>query len=323
MWRLISLLLLLFPVDVSASLTLTWIDMSDNEDSFRIERRIGTAGTFAEIAATGMNVAQYADTTVTPGLNYCYQVLARNTAGTSPPSNIACAIAPAPLSPTTLVSLLPCLETPDPPPSTGLFASYAFSEGNGTTTADSSGNSHAGTLNGATWTTQGKYGNALSFNGSSASVALGNWNISGSGLTLTAWVRATDWKATEDVRIISKATGTQEQEHWWMLSENGGKPRFRLKAGGSTSTLVGSSTLPLTTWVHLAATYDGAIMRLYQDGGLVGSLAKTGAIDQGTASINIGRNPVGGNYFSGIIDEVRVYNRALTISEIQTEMSTP
>jgi uncharacterized repeat protein (TIGR02543 family) len=207
-------------------------------------------------------------------------------------------------------------------PSFTLVAAYGFNQGSGTITADSSGNGFTGTLNGATWTTQGKYGNAIVFNGSSAYVALGNWNISGSSLTLTAWVRATDWKSTEDVRIISKATGTQEQEHWWMLSETDNKPRFRLKAGGSTSTLVGTSTLPLNTWVHLAATYDGTTMRLYQNGVLVGGLPKTGQIESGPAAINIGRSPVGGHYFSGIIDDVRVYNRTLTAAQITTNMNT-
>lgn len=265
----------------------------------------------------GTNVTTWVDTQVLFN-TYCYRVLAYNSVGSSGYSNIACVTLTATQPDAQL--FLSCTQTPTPPV-TGLVAGYGFSEGIGLTTADSSGNGFTGTLNGATWTTAGKFGNALSFNGSSASVALGNWNISGSALTLTAYVRATDWKSTEDVRIISKATGTQEQEHWWMLSETDNKPRFRLKAGGSTSTLVGTSTLPLNTWVHLAATYDGAIMRVYQDGVLVGSVTKTGVIDSGTAAINIGRSPVGGSYFSGIIDEVRVYNRALTISEIQTEMN--
>ena len=48
---------------------------------------------------------------------------------------------------------------------TGLVAAYGFSEGSGSTTADASGNSNTGTISGATWTTSGRYGNALSFNG--------------------------------------------------------------------------------------------------------------------------------------------------------------
>src|SRR5262245_21265055 len=54
----------------------------------------------------------------------------------------------------------------------GLVAAYAFNEGAGTSTADLSGSGNAGTIAGATWTTQGKFGNALSFNGTSARVTV-------------------------------------------------------------------------------------------------------------------------------------------------------
>ena len=56
----------------------------------------------------------------------------------------------------------------------GLVAAYSFNEGSGSTVTDLSGNNLTGTIVGATWTTQGKYGNALSFNGSSSYVDLGN-----------------------------------------------------------------------------------------------------------------------------------------------------
>jgi hypothetical protein len=55
-----------------------------------------------------------------------------------------------------------------------LVAAYAFNEGSGTIVTDASGNGNNGTINGATWTTSGKYGNALSFNGSNARVTINN-----------------------------------------------------------------------------------------------------------------------------------------------------
>ena len=54
----------------------------------------------------------------------------------------------------------------------GLVAAYAFDEGSGTTVADASGNGNNGTVANATWTTGGKYGNALSFNGTSSRVTI-------------------------------------------------------------------------------------------------------------------------------------------------------
>src|SRR5690349_14029109 len=73
--------------------------------------------------------------------------------------------------------------------STGLVAAYAFNEGSGTIVTDSSGNGNNGSISGATWTTAGKFGGALSFNGTSSRVII---NDSASlhlstGMTLEAW----------------------------------------------------------------------------------------------------------------------------------------
>ena len=73
---------------------------------------------------------------------------------------------------------------------TGLMAAYAFDEGLGTTVSDASGHLLSGAIQGASWTTQGKYGNALSFNGTTSYVDLGNpssLQITGS-MTWSAWI---------------------------------------------------------------------------------------------------------------------------------------
>src|SRR2546430_8469288 len=68
---------------------------------------------------------------------------------------------------------------------TGLVAAYAFNEGSGTTVADASGNGNTGTLNGATWTTAGRYGSALVFDGTSTSVTVAD----GASLRLTTGMK--------------------------------------------------------------------------------------------------------------------------------------
>src|SRR6476469_6385078 len=88
----------------------------------------------------------------------------------------------------------------------GLVAAYAFDEGTGPTTADSSGNGLTGTINGATWTSAGKFGNALSFDGASY-VDLGNptaLKLTGS-MTWSAWVFATG-SPVDDGQIVAKST---------------------------------------------------------------------------------------------------------------------
>ena len=85
--------------------------------------------------------------------------------------------------------------------------------------------------------------------------------------------------------------------------------------------LRGPASLPLDTWTHLAATYDGATLRLYVDGSLAGSVAATGAIATSAGALRIGGNTLWGEYFQGLIDEVRVYNRALSQAELQADMA--
>src|SRR4029077_9802202 len=88
----------------------------------------------------------------------------------------------------------------------GPVAAYAFTEGSGTTTKDASGNGLTGTLQAATWTTSGKFGNALSFNGASGYVNIGNPTALQltSSATWSAWILATGNPA-DDGQIIAKS----------------------------------------------------------------------------------------------------------------------
>ncbi|MEO5894995.1 MAG: LamG-like jellyroll fold domain-containing protein [Vicinamibacterales bacterium] len=208
----------------------------------------------------------------------------------------------------------------------GLVAHWPLNEGSGVTALDTSGAYGATLMDGATWTT-GHLGSAVRLDGSAAYMAPSPLDVYGSALTLAAWVNVGNYPANAEQRIISKATGTAEQEHYWMLSQaRSGKRnvlRFRLKAGGSTTTVTAATgDLPTKTWYHAAATYDGGTMRLYLDGVEVGNAPKAGAIDtNAVAPVNIGRSPEGSNYLRGTIDDVRVYNRALTTGEITEVMN--
>jgi len=98
--RLASLLLLL-PLLLAVpakglSLTLTWTDNSNNETGFKIERKLGTTGTFAEVGQVGANINTFVN--VPPDFQeYCYQVRAFNSVGDSPYSNEACGTEPLPI----------------------------------------------------------------------------------------------------------------------------------------------------------------------------------------------------------------------------------
>jgi hypothetical protein len=209
-----------------------------------------------------------------------------------------------------------------PPPSTGLMAAYAFNEGSGTTTSDRSGNGNTGTLSGATWTSAGLTGAALSFNGVNNRVNVNNSASLGltNGMTLEAWVYPT---ALSGWRTVLLKEGSGGLVFALYAHDNVPTPAAYVRVGGVDVRVAGLSPLPVNVWTHLAATYDGTTLRLYVNGGQVGSQAAIGAIQASTGLLRLGGNAVWGEWFAGRIDDVRIYNRPLTGAEIQTDMATP
>jgi hypothetical protein len=203
----------------------------------------------------------------------------------------------------------------------GLVAAYAFDEGAGTTTSDATGSGNTGTLSGATWSATGKFGKALSFNGSSSLVTVpdaASLDLT-NGMTLEAWLYPTTlsgWRTA----ILKRTTAGLAYSLY--AHNNDPQPASTINVAGSDVSATGPSALPLNTWSHLAATYNGTTLRIYLNGAQVGSMAVSGSITTSTGQLSIGGNNVWGEYFAGLIDEVRVYNRALTATEIQTDMTT-
>lgn len=202
-----------------------------------------------------------------------------------------------------------------------LVAMWKLDEGAGTTAYDETDNNHDGTLNGASWDSTGRYGASARFDGDNDRIQCGNVDVNGFAATFCCWMRADDF-GTMDARLLSKAQGTADADHWWMLStlkvSRNYRLRFRLKTAGLTKTLVaGSGNLSSYTWTHVAAVYDGSYMILYKDGQEVGRMECVGAINEDdTVAAWIGGNPPGSRYFDGEIDDVRIYRQALTPLQI-------
>ena len=93
---------------------------------------------------------------------------------------------------------------------------------------------------------------------------------------------------------------------------------------GADVSVRGTAKLATGVWTHLAVTYNGTILRYYVNGVQVSTLSRTGAITTSTGPLRIGGNGSWATEFlTGRIDEVRVYNRALTAAEITSDMTTP
>jgi len=201
-------------------------------------------------------------------------------------------------------------------------AAYGFNENAGTTVADASGRGNTGTVNLTTWSTSGRIGNALVFNGMTSWVTVpdaASLDLT-TAMTVEAWVFPTaisgDW-----ISLVSKEQASSLA--YFLYASGAGPPAQGVFTGGSERLLYGAQTLPVNAWTHLAATYDGAQQRLFVNGVQATSRAQTGAIATTTLPLRIGGNAPYGNFFTGRIDEVRVYNRALTQPEISADMTRP
>jgi hypothetical protein len=222
-----------------------------------------------------------------------------------------------------------------------LLGWWKLDDGTGTIAADSSGNSNNGTFLGDPEWVAGKFGSALLFDGQGGErVSLGNLDVESGAITITCWFNASNLDTPgNDPRMVSKAFGGGGNDHLWMVSSarQGGEKRlrFRLKTNSSTATttLVGGNgdpedrVIPLDEWAHAAATWDGTTMRLYMNAFEVGNAARGGtavAVDPSVGAA-IGNQPVGAENrpFEGMIDDVRIYTRALTVEEIEQVMEGP
>jgi len=180
---------------------------------------------------------------------------------------------------------------------------WRFDEAAGSETVTDNMGSNDGTLEGPKTGADGLAasgsGLGIEFDGYNDYVDAGTFNISGDQLTLVGWFKADSFDNETDTRIVSKATGYDTGDHYWMLGTckrgSSMRLRFRLRTGGSTTTLESSSgTVGTGDWVFAAAVYDGVEMKLYQNGALVGSTTKSGTISQSSsARVWLGNNPPG------------------------------
>ena len=186
---------------------------------------------------------------------------------------------------------------------------------------DASGGGGTGTVANTTWAAAGKYGKALTFNGTSSRVTVPN----SASLQLTTAMTLEAWVNPTTVNSAWRDVIEKGNDNYYLMgtSTPSSRPAGGGIIGGSYGEAFGTAAMPTNTWVHLAVTYDGAAVRLYVNGTQVSSVAKTGNILTSTSPLTIGSDPFYGQYFRGMIDEVRVYNIALTATQIQADMTTP
>jgi prepilin-type N-terminal cleavage/methylation domain-containing protein len=203
----------------------------------------------------------------------------------------------------------------------GLVGYWTFDEGTGTIAYDYSGNGNNGTLvNGPTWTT-GKVGGALSFDGIDDLVNVSDTDsldLTNKG-AISFWLYVPSW-GSNYAPIIMKGTPSLG---WCSNAYNpfhifnhytANYIPFSMCSATAINYVVISPRPSTGIWHFYVYTFDGSYLKAYLDGVMVSSVTQT-------ISMKVDSNPVrigGGNvYFGGTIDDVRIYNRALSDSEIK------
>ena len=190
-------------------------------------------------------------------------------------------------------------------------AHWHFDEGNGTTAHDVDGANH-GTLGGGeaakipTWS----FGCGLLFDGVNDLVKVPDsdaLDLAGDKITIAAWVQPHSDKVAPLVEKINRT-------HGYRISQIGNKLRFVIHQNGQDKTVTSTTTLPPHKWTHVAARYNGAQIRIFINGTIdTATTATTGALAATTAPLFIDGEH---NHFHGYLDDVSIYDRALSDREI-------
>ena len=201
---------------------------------------------------------------------------------------------------------------------TAPIAYWRLDKGAGTTGYDDTTNSNDLAISGASWTTSGKFGNALSFDGANDVATSSNStsiNIQGN-LSISAWVKATNFATTTQQWIVHKDSGTAGYAFGFGTTAN----TMALKIDGTNYESDTTFSLSNSTWHHFGATLSGTSTIFYLDGKVLGGVVDATNGPPGDSSAQILRlGSDGSNYFSGVLDEIMIYNYARTAGEIRVD----
>lgn len=158
---------------------------------------------------------------------------------------------------------------------------------------------------------------ALNFDGTDDMINIGtsfNTVLAGTNkLTVEAWFKP---ETNSGNGVIVGNWGNSAASLQYMLRRDGSNVNFFIKNATGLQNVLSTTTISTNNWVHAAGTWDGAVLRVYINSILSGTAAVTGSLQPESNFSSIGGR-VGGEFFDGDIDEVRIWNRALCVGEIQ------
>jgi prepilin-type N-terminal cleavage/methylation domain-containing protein len=202
---------------------------------------------------------------------------------------------------------------------------WKFNEGTGTSTVDSVGSNNGTLIGGPTWKSGSECvsGGCLSFDGSNDYVDVGDdqsLNII-SAITMEAWIKPNSfgngWRIIDKPYTSLAEPYSQYDLRLGEVTDGTNKASIDLSIGGTRKKLNTVSIMTAGNWYHLVGVYDGSSMKIYFNGALDNSISQTGSLTSYSTRTTIGGWKNTTAFFNGSIDEVRIYNAALTASAIR------
>jgi subtilisin family serine protease len=197
---------------------------------------------------------------------------------------------------------------------------WKLDEGSGTVVHDSA-RTNNGTISEAIWAT-GKIGAALEFDGINDHVNCGGPDLDGmKSLTLSAWIYGHQWRTGGGSWILAKRN-TSGFSYDLVVDNSSGSPDIAVGFycdGVSAALHSPKNLINLNNWYHIVATNSGSVQKIYINGNAVASSnVNTGPIRNTSANFWIGQitDAYYPSAFDGLIDDVRIYERAITDSEV-------
>jgi hypothetical protein len=296
----------------SSAVNLAWADNATNETGYVLERSASSAFTTVTAKTFAPDVKTYSDTGLAASTTYWYRVKATNGVGDSAYSNTASATTGATSPPPTTTSYSSAVVADGP------VSYWRLGETAGTTAADVRGVNTGSYVNAPTLGQP----SLLASDTANTSVRLDgvNDNVSvassaslsmTSALSLEAWIKPSAIPAAGGwASVVTKAESYSLQFNGPRLEltiiQSGTRQRLQAPAGA----VVAGSTY------HVVATYDGSMQRLYLNGALVASAALSGGVSATSNPLRIGSWDGAGELFNGVVDEVAVYDKALSATQV-------
>ena len=198
-----------------------------------------------------------------------------------------------------------------------LVGAWLFDENQGDTAKDASGNGHNGDIIGAKWI-QGKIGTALEFDGNGNIVEIPHDKAFDlTAYTASAWVK-TEPNGKWQTVIGKEPIAGNPRNYGIFIAGDTNLLGVNYTTGGAWKTAFSKTVAADGKWHHVAATYDGKVLRAYMDGVMEGETKTEIPPDHNTEPVRIGRwGAPRGDYMEGVIDEVAIFSEALTGDEIR------